>query len=292
MKFVPNKVTRSVATKVLTAKKHSPQLFFAAGVVGVIGGTVMACRATLKLHDTLDVIKQDVDTVKEKNEALDVTDQDYHRDTGIVYGVGVYHIAKLYGPAILVTGVSIAALTGSHVALTRRNAALTAAYAAIAKGFDEYRNRVRDELGAEREEHIYHAAETREIEDAEGKKIKAVIADPNKWSPYAKFFEESNANWQKNPELNRLFVQCQQTYANHLLQSRGHVFLNEVYDMLGFEHTQAGSVCGWVMCDPDEDGDNYIDFGIFEAFNADFVNGWERNIILDFNVDGVIYDKI
>jgi hypothetical protein len=89
--------------------------------------------------------------------------------------------------------------------------------------------------------------------------------------------------------MNRLFVTCQQNYLNHVLQVRGHVFLNEAYDALGLERSTAGAVVGWVMGD---NGDNYIDFGIFEAQNARFVNGSERSILLDFNVDGVIYDKI
>jgi hypothetical protein len=70
------------------------------------------------------------------------------------------------------------------------------------------------------------------------------------------------------------------------------VFLNEIHDMLGLERTKAGAVVGWVM---GGDGDERIDFGVFKAneyMGQEFVNGNERSILLDFNVDGVIYDKI
>ena len=293
MNFGLNVVTRTVARQVLVAKKNSPAIFFSAGVVGVVASTVLACRATLQLEDTLDSIKSDLDRAKGTNELRHFEDDNadeniYHKELTLAYSKGVLQITRLYAPAIVVGGLSIGALTGSHIALTRRNAAITAAYAAISKSFDEYRIRVRNHLGEEQERDIYHAVELREIE-VEGKKSKDMVADPNRWSTYAKWFDEANPNWQKNSELNRLFVQCQQNYLNQLLQARGHVFLNEAYDQLGIDRTQAGQVVGWVT---GGEGDGYIDFGIFEAYSSEFVNGWERNIILDFNVDGAIYDKI
>jgi hypothetical protein len=68
--------------------------------------------------------------------------------------------------------------------------------------------------------------------------------------------------------------------------------------MLGFERSMAGQVVGWV----DGNGDGYVDFGIFgakiqgdEALVAerlDFLNGQTDSVILDFNVDGIVYDLI
>jgi hypothetical protein len=126
-----------------------------------------------------------------------------------------------------------------------------------------------------------------EEKNEDGTKELIPHVDPNKWSPYARFFDEGSPEWKKNSELNRLYVQCQQNYANNLLRARGHVFLNEVYDMLGIDRSQAGSVVGWVI---GTDGDNYVDFGLQRAFSSGLIG--ERNILLDFNVDGVIYDKI
>lgn len=294
MKFIPNVVSRAVGRQMLIAQKNSPKMMFVGGLIGVVGSSVLACRATLKLMDTLDEIKEEVDTVKRFKAPEDTLVhssypmQEYNRDLAFVYGKGTLRIVKLYTPALLLGGASIGALTGSHVTLTRRNASLTAAYALVSESFEAYRERVRKELGDEREKNVYHAI-TMETASIGGEKQTIPVADPNRWSPYARFFEESNRNWQKNAELNRLFIQCQQNYANDILRARGHVFLNEVYDMLGLEHSQAGAVVGWIIGDH---GDNYIDFGIFDAANSSFINGWERNVILDFNVDGVIYDKI
>jgi Family of unknown function (DUF6353) len=242
------------------------------------------------LEDTLNDFEKEIDKVKAKGDMI--PDSGYSRakhnqEVVVVCTKGSLDIVRLYAPAILVGGLAIGALTGSHLTLTRRNASLTAAYSAVQMSFDAYRDRVREEFGEEKELQIHHAAYL-EKKTIDGKIEMVMLADPNKWSMYAKFFDEYNVNWKKDPDYNRMFIQCQQNYFNHLLKARGHVFLNEVYDQLGFDHTRAGAIVGWVI----GEGDNYIDFGMFEAGNSQFVNGWERSIILDFNVDGVVYDKI
>ena len=88
-----------------------------------------------------------------------------------------------------------------------------------------------------------------------------------------------------------MFLKQQQSYANDLLKSRGHLFLNEVYDLLGIQRTKAGNIVGWIYDEKNPVGDNFVDFGIYDINrpkNRDFVNGYERTIILDFNVDGDI----
>ena len=283
---IPSAITSKVARQVLVAKKYSPQIMFATGVVGSVASTVIACKATLKLNDVVDDIEFEVSDVKKHR---DESTREYYQDLTYVYAKGAYRVSRLYAPAFVVGASSIGLLTGSHVTLNRRNASLTAAYAATQKAYDEYRERVQHELGEKKEADIHHAVKTLEVVDENGKKVKAPHADPNKWSMYARFFDEASPSWQKNAELNRIFVQAQQNYCNHLLHARGHVFLNEVYDMLGIPRSKAGQMVGWVLADG---GDNFVDFGMYEAANAEFINGGERNIILDFNVDGVIYDKI
>jgi hypothetical protein len=282
---LPIQVTQKLARQALILRKHSPRIMFVGGIGGVITSTVLACRATLKLTDVVDTAEATIVGIRS-----DMKDTPgYRKDLAYAYGKTAAEVIKLYGPAVIVGGVSIAALTGSHVTLTRRNAAATAAYAAMAKSFDEYRDRVRHDLGDDRERELRHAVELVDIPDKNGKMKKSAVADPNKMSPYARFFDEYSSSWQKNPELNKIFLLAQQNYANHLLRARGHVFLNEIYDMLGLERCSAGQMVGWVIS---ETGDNFIDFGMFEVRNADFVNNVERSILLDFNVDGVIYDKI
>lgn len=282
-KFIPKKITRSVTRRTVVLKHNSPHIFFGLGVVGAVGATVLACRATLKLSDTLEEIKTEVEAVK-----THAPEEHQSRDLAYVYGRGTARVVRLYGPAVIVGGLSIAALTGSHVTLSKRNTALTVAYAGLQKAYEDYRARVRDELGEEREFDLHNGIVTGKFKE-DGKSVEKKIIDPNKISVYARIFDQLSSNWQPNPEYNLIFLKAQQNYFNDILQSRGIVFLNEVYKSLDLPISQAGQFVGWVLGD---EGDNYIDFGLYKLDNARFVNGIEDGILLDFNVDGVVWDKI
>jgi hypothetical protein len=284
-RLIPAVITSKAARQILLVQKHSPRILFVAGIAGAVTSTVLACRATLKVSDVIEETSTTIDGIKND---LRQTDS-YYSDMAWVYGKSALDITRLYAPALVLGSLSIGALTGSHVTLSHRNAGITAAYAAVSKAYDEYRDRVKVAIGVDKERDIYHAVSVQNIVDDNGKKHQLTVADPSRWSPYARFFDAASPRWVKNAEINRIFLQAQQNYANDLLRSRHHVFLNEVYEMLGLDHSQAGQVVGWVM---GHGGDNYIDFGMFEASNADFLAGWEKNILLDFNVDGVILDLI
>ena len=113
---------------------------------------------------------------------------------------------------------------------------------------------------------------------------------------YARLFTEGCKGWKKDMDYNELFLEAQQRYANDLLISRGHLFLNEVYEMLGFDATKAGQIVGWTYDPKKPSGDNFVDFGIREVClpceTSDFVEDWGPGYILDFNVDGNILDRI
>lgn len=285
MKFgVPGAVGKTFARQALVINKNSPTILFGAGVVGMVTSTVLACRATLKIEEVLDRAQAEIDLLREDQESS-------KRELTVIQVRTAGNLARLYAPAIVVGGASIAALTKSHNILGRRNAALGAAYAALDMGFNEYRRRVVEKYGEEEDRHLRYGAEQVEITNDKGKKQLVLRVQEGEPSIYARFFDPLSTSWSKDPEINLLFVTCQQTYANDLLNARGHVFLNEVYDMLGIERTQAGSVVGWIL---GEGNDNYVDFGIYEQDDKvrDFVNGRENSILLDFNVDGVIFDKI
>lgn len=294
MKFVPDSVVRHVSMAALKTKKNSPHILFGVGVAGMVVTTVTACRATLKLEEVLEENKHNVGLAKDllQRHTDDYTDSDYNKDMALIYTRSVLSVTRLYGPSVAIGVASIGCLVGSHTIMNRRNAALVAAYATIEKSFAQYRDRVAEAVGEERELDIRHNRSEETVKDEEtGKASKVKVADPNAYSQYAKFFDQLNENWRPNAESNRAFLRAQQQYATDLLNMRGHLTLNDVYDMLGIERTKAGFVVGWVMS---PNSDNFVDFGLYadRAGAVDFINGREGAILLDFNVDGVIYDKI
>lgn len=289
----------------LKAIKHSPEILAGVGVVGVVGSLVMACKATTKLSDILDESKEQLDKIKEvaADPAYEekYSQDDAKKDTTITYVQTAMKVTKLYAPSVILCAGSLGCLLASNNILKKRNAALSAAYMTVDKSFKEYRKRVADRFGEEVEKEIRYNIKAEEITkvDEDGNEVTETVKimdgtdDPNSYSDYARFFDESCAAWQNDAEYNLTFLKAQQQYANDLLKARGRLFLNEVYRMLGIDETKAGQVVGWVYNPDNPTGDNFVDFGIYnmqrERVRA-FVNGYEPNILLDFNVDGVIWD--
>ena len=303
-----NSVTRTLNKARFQIKKHSPEILIVAGIAGVVTSAVMACKATTKINDILDQTKEEVGKV---NDALDnekisedvYSKEDAKKDLAIIYIQTGVKLVKLYGPSLILGALSITSILASNNILRKRNVALAAAYAAIDNGFKEYRGRVIERFGKDLDRELKYNIKAKEISettvDENGKETTVTktvpVVESEEPSDYARFFCEGCAGWTKDPEMNLVFLKQQQNWANELLKTRGHLFLNEVYDMLGIERSKAGQVVGWVYDETNPDCDNYVDFGIYDIYNERkraFVNGWERSILLDFNVDGDIYSLL
>lgn len=305
MKYIPAGLTTTLARQTLVLKKHSPVIMFSAGVTGTVVSAVMACRATLKF----DELVTEAEKHKAEMELTGDTKPEVYSQDDLAKDLRLLRIqtfaktAKLYAPAIGIGLVSVGLLTGSHVTLTRRNAAITAAYAVLDRGFNEYRERVRTELGDEKEREFRYGAQLKEIVEEgehghEVKTVKRIANNPNGYSIYARPFDKTNKHWSDHPGDNRNFVLLHQGWFNDKLRVNGHVFLNEIYDSLGLPRTKEGAIVGWVKDGKNKNGervgDSFIDFGLTE--NNDrinyFMSGEEGAVWLDFNVDGIVYDLI
>lgn len=298
LETVKNAVTSKVGRQILLGKKHSPVIMFGAGVVGTVGTVVLACRATLKVEDVLD----DADKKRLQIKTMvheDYSEKDRTKDNLYLSVQTIAQVTKLYAPAIGLGVVSVGLLTGSHITLSRRNVAITAAYKAVEESFESYRDRVREEVGEEKEREYYRGVQTRSVHDTKKGDVsskKFVNPGGGPLSPYSKFFDEHNVNWKDMPEYNMLFLRAVQNFANQQLNQKGYILLNDVYDSLGMERTKEGCVVGWLKKRSDhEDRDGYVDIGVFDSENMDrfydFIVG-DEGIWLDFNVDGIVYDKI
>lgn len=295
----------------LVLKKYSPEILTAAGVIGTVGSTVLACKATLKVEDILDEAKKKSNLINAVHDGeievdAEYTDKDYSKDLLVNRTQTAVKLIKLYGPAISLGALSITAILGGQHILRKRNVAVMAAYKLCEESFNNYRSRVKDELGEEKDRQFYYGMTEETVKDkvkSKDGKTKTVTKKVEKapdhlYSQYARFFDEANINWDKSPEQNMYFLKMVQNQMNDKLKARGHVFLNEVYDALGFDRSEAGQLVGWVWSNDNtamEAGDGYIDFGIFDGNDyakRAFVNGDERSILLDFNIDGMIYDLI
>ena len=301
-----NKATRLLSSTQYQVKKHSPEILMVAGIAGTIVGTVLACKATTKVSEIIEEKNKNVEDVHTclEDDTKEYTEEDSKKDLTIIYAQTGVKLFKLYAPAIGVMALSFASIIAGHKVLKKRNVAIAAAYAAIDKGFKQYRKNVIEEFGESVDQQMRFGLKSKEIKkkDKDGKTVKETeyYIDPDanpldNISEYARFFDASSSNFAKDPEYNMMYLRRQQDYANEMLKSRGHLFLNEVYDLLDIPRSKAGQVVGWVYDkNGNTKGDNYVDFGLYrnDQGTRRFVNGLEYNILLDFNVDGVIYDII
>ena len=283
--------------------KYSPEILVYAGAAGVIISGVMACKATLKLTTILEESRVTLNKITEveNDDSISYTNEEARKDKVIVYASTALDIAKIYAPSVILGGVSIAAMVQSHNILNKRNAALAAAFTTASESFSKYRKAVIDRYGERADFEMKHGIRTEKIEveetDENGKtkKKKVTVDVMDDYSEYARFYDDGCNGWEKDPDYNKMFLKAQQQYANDKLVAQGYLFLNDVYDMLGIPRSKAGQVVGWVYNPDNQEGDNYIDFGIFDVSkenSRDFVNGYESTILLDFNVDGNIWQKM
>lgn len=297
------KSVNGVASKtVMKLKKHSPEILVVAGIAGTVVSAVLACKATTKVAEILDETKGTLDTIHEGMETGAINGQEYttedgKKDTVVVYAQTGMKLAKLYGPAIILGTLSITSILASNNILRKRNVALGAAYAAINKSFKEYRGRVIERFGEQVDTELKYGIKAKKFEEIEvdpetgkEKKVKktVMVADPNLQSDYAVYFDSKSRNYETNPDYNRMFLKAQQAFANDKLQTRGHLFLNEVLDDLDLPRTPAGQIVGWTKDGPD----GYVNFRIVEVERETEDGRHEPALLLDFNVEGNIWEKM
>lgn len=297
------KSVNGVASKtVMKLKKHSPEILVVAGIAGTVVSAVLACKATTKVAEILDETNGTLDTIHEgmKTGAIngqEYTTEDGKKDTVVVYAQTGMKLAKLYGPALILGTLSITSILASNNILRKRNVALGAAYAAIDKSFKEYRGRVIERFGEQVDTELKYGIKAKKFEEIEvdpetgkEKKVKktVMVADPNLQSDYAVYFDSKSRNYETNPDYNRMFLKAQQAFANDKLQTRGHLFLNEVLDDLDLPRTPAGQIVGWTKDGPD----GYVNFRIVEVERETEDGRHEPALLLDFNVEGNIWEKM
>lgn len=297
------KSVNGMASKtVMKLKKHSPEILVVAGIAGTVVSAVLACKATTKVAEILDETKGTLDTIHEGMETGAINGQEYttedgKKDTVVVYAQTGMKLAKLYAPAIILGTLSTTSILASNNILRKRNVALGAAYAAIDKSFKEYRGRVIERFGEQVDTELKYGIKAKKFEEIEvdpetgkEKKVKktVMVADPNLQSDYAVYFDSKSRNYETNPDYNRMFLKAQQAFANDKLQTRGHLFLNEVLDDLDLPRTPAGQIVGWTKDGPD----GYVNFRIVEVERETEDGRHEPALLLDFNVEGNIWEKM
>lgn len=288
------KITQFAARSLFQLQKQSPIILASVGVVGVVTAGVLAARATLKLEETLDAGETRLDVERAKGA---------EGNTKKAVILNALDLVKLYGPSVTLGAASLTCIISAQGILHKRNATLALAYKGLEKAYSNYRARVIEEFGEEKDREIRLGVREETVEDDKGKKTKVKTLSTNQadLGEFNFLFESTNPNWTPYQDRNEYFIRAQINYLNDLLIARGHVFLNEVLDRLGIDQTPTGALTGWIYVEKgapgyeEHEGDNYIDARLFNLDNVhtrEFEQVDKATHLLDFNVDGLIWDKI
>ena len=299
-----------VGTVVFTLKKCSPEILLGVGVVGVVGSTVLACVATTKASEIIEKMEDESDRIDKCAELRESSELDYsvvdeRNDRRLLLFKTSGRFVRLYGPSATLMALSIFCIISSYGIMKKRNIALMAAYKLMEEAFTNYRKRVVAELGERGDAHFMYGeefveGETRKVIDADGneKELSPVI---NHLSGFSRSFEamkpDQYGGWtgssQWSPthhEYNINYLTQKEQYFNDMLVIKGAVSMNDVLSELGFPITEAGMICGWKY--KSENGDGYISFRPRGGVDGNWTYGRDGDsILLDFNIDGVIFDQ-
>lgn len=314
------KATQMLAKGKFKLKKAGPTIMIVGAAIGGVTAAVLACKATLKAEEIIAEHNAQIETIHTTKAQVDsgemqlkdgetYTADDMKKDITATYVHTAVWLAKVYAPAVTLGSLSLACMFGSHHTMSRRNASLTAAYIAIDKAFNEYKGRVTERFGdrvqQELERNMKAVPVATKVQNEEGveetiREYKDVAMAHT--SPYDQLFDETVDTWQPDNRLNRNYLFLMEQAANKRLRTQGHLFLNEVLASLGTHggvslKTPEGQIVGWIYDPNDPTKQNHVDFGMTnyvpgnDALNC-FIDGYERSVLLHFNCDGVIIDKI
>lgn len=301
---LPTGVSRKAGAVMLKASRYSPHIFTGIGIVTGIAAAVEAARSTPRFVEALEEHNRLLEQQKEYEEKIasgeikdEYTPKQKRDDRISVYVKTFVEFIKTYGKAIALETISLLSFMKALKILNGRYLGAAAALVARTRELNHLEERVVDEYGEDRLRELKGPGKSEttvegHVDEKTGETVVDAVSYENH-SSFSKIFDESNPNWEKDPALNRNFLQCVQNYANDLLKQKGHLFLNEVLVMLGYEPTQAGQVMGWALYDDKvkmnaHGAKGYVDIGIFNTSNpraVEFINGNERSIWLEFNVD-------
>ena len=302
MKINTKTLRKSFKKAQLTVRKHSPEILMVAGVIGTVAGAVMACKETLELEDVLDECKQEKMELEEQYAMCEQYSEDALKKDQVKLTIKqAVKIVKLYAPSVIMEATSIGVIFASNDIMRKRNASMAAAYATLNSMYKRYRQNVIESYGEEVDKDmrfgVKHEKVTEIDEDGNKVKIDARIVDLDNTalaiSDYSRFFQSGCKGFDASSgRYNLLYLKGIQAMFNNKLIADGYVMLNDVYRELGFDTIPEGWSIGWVYDETNPIGDNYIDFGLYEARNKNqrAVNDWEPVILMDFNVDGNLYE--
>lgn len=221
-------------------KRHGSTILSVAGGVGVVLTTVTAIKATPKALESLEEAKKD------KKEDLTTIEK-------------IKIAGPKYIPTILIGTGTIACIFGANITNKRHQAALVSAYTLVDSSFKEYKQKLKELYGEETHNNVVDAIAVEKVDRdwrISGSYFceSCDLANEEACGEPVLFYEEISSRYFEST-IEQVINSFYHLNRNYTL--RGYAYLNELYDFLGLEQNDYGSVMGWA---PNDDGQYWIEF--------------------------------
>lgn len=200
--------------------KHSPEILMGIGIAGMITTTVLAVKATPKALQLIEEEKRKQETDKLKP-------------------VEVVKVAwKPYIPTATTMIFSTACIISGNSVNAKRNAALATAYKLSEAAYTEYREKVVETIGENKEKAVKDKIAKDRVEQNPPSQSEVIITGKGETLCLDVF---SNRYFKSDIDK----IKRAQNELNHRLLTNDYISLNEYYSELGLSHDQMGYSLGW-----------------------------------------------
>lgn len=232
-------------------KSNSPEILTGLGIAGVISTSYLSVRAGMQAAQMIDVDEQ------ANNGRLTDTKERLLAQFKLTW--------KSYIPPATAGIVTIACIVGSHKASGSRTAAAVTAYTVAERAMSEYKEKVIEQLGENKERKIHEEIIQEKVSSDTGKDIVYLgKGDVLCCEMYTRRYFKSDMETLKKA----------QNAINYKIVNEHYVTLSELYDILDLDHTTDSDLMGW-------DSDKLLEFNFTSvlAHNEEPCLAFEYNYI-------------
>lgn len=257
-------VTKFIKTVKRGFGKRSPEILLGIGIASGITATVLAVKATPKALQLIEEAKFNKATAWNEEHS----DSHLRAVTENLTKLEVVKATwKCYIPAAISGVASIACLLGSHSVHAKRNAALATAYKLSETALNEYREKVVEEIGEDKEKVIRDKVSQKHLDEKPVSKNEVIITGTGKQLCYdgisGRYFESDIQT-----------IRAAVNKINETMVYEMYAALNDFYNEIGLSNTDMGDELGW-----------NIDDGLLEiSYGAMVANDGRPCITLEYHV--------
>jgi hypothetical protein len=203
---------------------NSPLILTAFGVAGTVATAVLTGKAAVK---ATEIIRRE-----EYNRRVDNPDQTF------LLNEQVRMVWKIYVPPVAMGTFTIFAIISANRVSTRRAAALAAAYSMSEKAYQEYKEKVIEKIGQNKERQVRDDLARDRVERNPVNDRNVIITGNG---DVLCFDQTTGQYFESSMEA----IRKAENEVNYKVLNEGYCSQSEFFDMLGLETTSISSEMGW-----------------------------------------------